>query len=71
MRAYDLRNTEARQAVQGERGPFGFRLKFIAELWLRKCIGRFEKRGYSENEKATETRESMLRAMQLKRVESN
>ena len=30
-------------------GPIGFGPQFIVEMWLRKCIGRFAKRGYSEN----------------------
>ena len=30
-------------------GPIGFGPQFIDEPWLRKCIGRSAKRGYSEN----------------------
>ena len=66
-RAYCLRATEAREATQaqgldegrqvrrdkarGVCGPIGFGPQFIAEPWLRKCIGRFEERGYSENQR--------------------
>ena len=69
--ADDLRATEARQATR----LWADRIWTSIYSWAvaERCIERFKKRGYSENSNLQLKREgeSMLRALQLKRVEYN
>ena len=63
IKAWQVRHVEAQKAASAQSDecagrrvretrdcrPIGFGPQFIVEPWLRKCIGRFAKHGYSEN----------------------